>query len=75
MYYHRFKFLFNVFLEIIVKLIPILGSIDLLDVIQSVSLLPRQNTDDVIDPVYGILALRRALCEAEKGFQISEEPE
>ena len=51
MYYHRFKFLFNVFLEIIVKLIPILGSVDLLDVIQSVCISPCKDANDVVDPV------------------------
>ena len=57
-YYHRFKLLFDVFLKIIVQLIPILGSIDLLDVIQGVRLLPSQDADDVVDPVHSILALR-----------------
>ena len=51
MYYHRFKFLFNVFLEIIVKLIPILGSVDLLDVIQGVCISPCKDANDVVDPV------------------------
>ena len=50
-HYHRFKFLFNMFLEIIVQLIPIFCSVDLLDVIQSVSIPPSQDANDVVDPV------------------------
>ena len=49
------------FLEIIVKLIPILGSIDLLDVIQSVRLPPSQDANNVVDPVRRILVLRKVL--------------
>ena len=49
-HYHRFKFLFNMFLEIIVQLIPIFSSVDLLDVIQSVSIPPSQDANDVVDP-------------------------
>ena len=68
--YHWLKLLFNVFLEILVQLIPILGSIDLLDVIQSVRLLPSQDTNDVVDPVRGILVLRKSLRQAQNGFEI-----
>ena len=38
------------FLEIIVQLIPIFSSVDLLDVIQSVSIPPSQDANDVVDP-------------------------
>ena len=38
------------FLQIIVKLIPILGSVDLLDVIQSVDISPGQDANNVVDP-------------------------
>ena len=39
------------FLEVIVKLIPILGSVDLLDVIQSVDISPGKDANNVVDPV------------------------
>ena len=48
-------------LKIIVKLIPILGSIDLLNVIQSVRLPPSQDANNVVDPVSRILVLRKVL--------------